>query len=300
MDDMTQLIQALNEGSRQAANELIELGTPAVEPVCQLLDSPNERIGEVATKILGAIGDTRAVEPLLQVVRNEEKTGSVRWHSSVEALGRIKDRRAVEPLCYYLKLDNKRWAPGAPFSAAEALGQIKDARAAEPLCQMLEGLTINHNHQILQEALQQIGKPAILPLCQELNRGRNALGRTCAAMALGNIVADVGQVDVYILTSLRRALKDKDRSVREWAAISLKQIESLPLVPGEKAGASQLLNQANAPHGAVGSTSGRVRSFLSFLGFACILALTIWNVRALPRRVPTACIVTGDYIGADA
>jgi len=48
-----------------------------------------------AAEALGELKDSRAVEPLLQALRDEDS--GVRWSASA-ALGELKDTRAVDPL----------------------------------------------------------------------------------------------------------------------------------------------------------------------------------------------------------
>ena len=54
-------------------------------------------------------------------------------NSSAEALGKIGDLRAVDPLLELLKDDHM----GPRSNAAEALGELKDTRAVEPLISTL-------------------------------------------------------------------------------------------------------------------------------------------------------------------
>jgi len=84
-----------------------------------------------AAHCLGEIGDTRAVEPLIQALSYRGKYGfywQVRMNAA-NALGEIGDARAVEPLIQAL------WdpQPQVQLSAANALGKIGDARAVKPL-----------------------------------------------------------------------------------------------------------------------------------------------------------------------
>jgi hypothetical protein len=66
---------------------------------------------------LGQINDTRAVEPLIQALKDNDS--NVRYGAAI-ALGQINDTRAVEPLIQALK-DNDS---NVRYGAATALGQI--------------------------------------------------------------------------------------------------------------------------------------------------------------------------------
>lgn len=90
-----------------------------------------------AAKALGEIKDARAVEPLIEALK-EYYWGA---RSSVaEALGKIKDIRAVVPLISVLK--DEEWRIREDWrlrrNAALALAEIKDARAVEPLIEALK------------------------------------------------------------------------------------------------------------------------------------------------------------------
>lgn len=68
-----------------------------------------------------------AVDPLIEALKHDYYWG-VRVQSAI-ALGKIGDTRAVDPLIE--ALNNKK--PGVRFGAAEALGEIGDTRAVGPL-----------------------------------------------------------------------------------------------------------------------------------------------------------------------
>lgn len=77
-----------------------------------------------AVEVLGEIGDTEAIEPLIQALKDKDE--DVR-RNAVEALGKIGDTRAVEPLIQALEDKNA----DVRETAVEALGKIGDVRAAE-------------------------------------------------------------------------------------------------------------------------------------------------------------------------
>lgn len=123
------LIKALgHEGlRREAVKALGEIGEPAVEPLDRAVESfiqalkdedKEWRVRVVAAGALGEIGDTRAVEPLIQALSDLD--GSVR-SVAAEALGKIGDVRAVEPLTKSLKDKDKF----VREDAKEALEKLK-------------------------------------------------------------------------------------------------------------------------------------------------------------------------------
>ena len=79
-----------------------------------------------AAKALGAVGDRRALEPLLGAFRDAPFVDA----AAAAALGRLGDPRVVEPLISVLQ-SGQHGAFRA--GAAEALGRLGDPRALEPL-----------------------------------------------------------------------------------------------------------------------------------------------------------------------
>lgn len=201
-----------------------------------------------AAKALGKIGDERAVEPLINALKN--KDGDVR-RESAEALGKIGDERAVEPLIQAL-VDG---TSNVSKEAAEALGNLGNPRALDPLVQALkdkyfvrekavealgkipdvraiEGLIEVQRYEVrpavmfttevniklgAREALKKIGKPAVEPLIRAL-QDEDRVIREGAAWSLGEIG------DERAVTPLIQALKDKHKDVRREAALALRHI----------------------------------------------------------------------------
>jgi len=97
-----------------------------------LTEWKNERAS--AIEALGRIGDSRAVEPLIAALKDEDV--NVRWPAA-RALGEIKDTRAIKPLIAALK--DAEWI--VREAAAEALIKI-GAPAVEPLIAALTEATV--------------------------------------------------------------------------------------------------------------------------------------------------------------
>ena len=112
-DEVSVLISALKDrdsntrwkaASALGEKKLGEIGdTRAVEPLIQVLDDKDKDVRLTAARVLGVIGDARAVESLIQALRDEERV--VRMNAAT-ALGRIGDKRAVEPLTNALEDEN--------------------------------------------------------------------------------------------------------------------------------------------------------------------------------------------------
>jgi HEAT repeat protein len=108
---------------------LANIGTPAVTPLIEAVQNARHPINECATRILGLIGDTRAVFPLISALDDPQLTCP-----AAIALGKIKDPRAVQ---YLLDLLSHK-SEAVCQAAAIGLGGIGDPRALEPLMQLLK------------------------------------------------------------------------------------------------------------------------------------------------------------------
>ena len=135
------------EGVHEAAAQaLINIGALAVEPLVATLKNKSSL---VVVEVLGKIGDSRAVEPLISILKDENS--DVR-KTAAEAFGEIGDPQAVEPLID--ALEDKDW--GVRLAAVRALGKIGDRRAMESLL-----LALKEEEELVRkaaaEALRQLG-----------------------------------------------------------------------------------------------------------------------------------------------
>lgn len=111
-------------------------GEVPVEPLISALkDKKDVDVRWSAAEALGRIGDTKAVEPLIEALKDEH--GPVRF-TAAEALGRI-GAEAVEPqIGSIIGLLNDKQPSFVRVSAARALGAIGSAKAIEPLTKRLK------------------------------------------------------------------------------------------------------------------------------------------------------------------
>ncbi len=100
----------------------------------------NDEVRADAVEALGNTSDERAVEPLIEALRNDTNE-SVRIKAAW-ALGEINDTRAIDPLIEALRNDD--WP--VQYYAAEALGKIGDVRATDPLIALLKGNNSGHDY----------------------------------------------------------------------------------------------------------------------------------------------------------
>ena len=102
-----------------------------------LLDESKDdsKRGDYVAMALGRIGDTGAVEPLIQLA--SEHTEDVLTCMSVRALGDIGDNRSVEPLIAILEDEGTADCSPLRMETCWALGKIRDVRAIESLIMIL-------------------------------------------------------------------------------------------------------------------------------------------------------------------
>jgi len=149
-----------------------------------LTEWKNERAS--AIEALGRIGDSRAVEPLIAALKDEDV--NVRWPAA-RALGEIKDTRAIKPLIAALK----DWHSNVRKAAAKALVKI-----GTPAVELLIAALRDEDERVRQaaaEALDHLGwKPA---------RDENAAWYW-ATKGKWNACVDIGAPAVQpLITSLR-------------------------------------------------------------------------------------------------
>lgn len=184
--DVGGLIKALNyengHGVRKAAAvALVRIGAPAVESLASALYDRNRDVRLAAIEALGAIGDARAVAPLIAalnaILRQRKGCDSQMCRAAAEALGRIGDARAVNSLIAALEAVYSN----AQQAAADALVRI-GLPAVTPLIAALEAVN-SDVQQAAAEALVRLGTPAVEPLAAALNHS-NVYVRTRVAGAL--------------------------------------------------------------------------------------------------------------------
>jgi HEAT repeat protein len=170
-------------------------GSPIDRLVAALRDE-RWRVREGAARALGLIRDKRAVDGLIAALRDRD--GAVRTVAA-EALGRLGDPKAIKALMTLFKDSSKL----VRASATIALTQIGDA-TVDPL---IEG-TKDENFQVRLHSVQALGG-----ITSDYPTGRSWLR------------------DARPVPHLIRVLKDKDRAVREDAAIALGMIGHPDAVP---------------------------------------------------------------------
>lgn len=140
-DRIDQTFNALREVEGSAEREearmatvinLLGIGRPSVDILIEYLEDDDWLVREAAADLLGKIGDIRAVEPLMERLRNDKDTGVKEL--AAKALGLIGDPRPVDLYVEVLPIRPLR------VYAIEALAKVKDAAVLRPYAELFERL----------------------------------------------------------------------------------------------------------------------------------------------------------------
>ncbi len=194
-----------------AAQGLIGLGEPAVEPLIAALKDSRWRTRKNAVWALSYLRDPRAFKSLLEAAKDE--AWQVRAFAAL-GLGRQRGEGGVEQLIVDLNDQNAavRWF------AALSLGLLRDTRAVEPLTQALKDQHPTARSFAALSLGQLRDHRAVTPLIEALKDENNQV-RMHAALSLGELG------DRRAIPPLTEALKDESDQVRNNARIALSQIK---------------------------------------------------------------------------
>lgn len=238
------LICAL-EGSAwgEAAEELVQIGLPAVEPLLDALNGNRGSISVRASGPLSRIQSDRAVQGLIEAVDNKALDRRIR-RSILNTLGNIESEGVRQVLIRYLAEEDL----GFRFAAIRSLGNIGD----EPAQDALIGVLKDENRYVVQRCAGVLGdigsSRAIVPLieCLEARRGMERIDLMRALVDIGpasvpalvarldhdmnqeaawHLVWALGQIgSEVVLDPLVQTLCSDNWMVRNEAAVSLVKI----------------------------------------------------------------------------
>ena len=150
------------------------------ELLSDLRTSNSEKVRYNAARVLGEMGDSKAVEPLIDVLKHD-KNGSVRLYAA-RALGELGDSAATVHLIESLREDRN---VDVRVRAARALGRLGGAIVVEPLVESLN----DENPQVCitaTDALIEIGDVATDALIASLDHEKVNV-RIYAVTSLGKL-----------------------------------------------------------------------------------------------------------------
>jgi HEAT repeat protein len=121
-------------------------------------------------RILGELGDTQAVEELMNILENKEEAISYREYSAI-ALGQIRDARAIKSLIVGLHSRHKR----LKLCCVWALGEIGDPRVVPELIEELPDNPIWYGYSLCEQALDALSKIGTPEAITAIERWRQKL-----------------------------------------------------------------------------------------------------------------------------
>jgi HEAT repeat protein len=205
----------------RAINALIKIGSPALIPLINALQSNNWHIKRLVITCLGELGNPQAILPLLSTLENEENQQLL--CVTIEALAKFKDERVFMPLLSLLSDEDYLVREAAVVS----LGRIGDKRAVEPLITVLEtdketrtipdgSYDVYEVREAAAIALGEIGDPrAIQPLIRAFSLYYELRAKAVKALA---------SIGTPAVEPLRSTLKDSDWKMREGAVDALGEL----------------------------------------------------------------------------
>jgi HEAT repeat protein len=194
--------------AREQWMELVTIGRPAVEPLIRILSGGEGPIRGEAAEALGEIGDSRAVEPLVEALADDAVAAGAA--DALVAIG----MPSVGPVIRLLKGGKSV----ARENAVEVLGRVGSADAVPVLAPLVRSHDDRLRRMVL-EALISIGEPSIDTLIRLLDEDD-----PCHAGA----VTALTRIGDAALEPLIRALRDEKARVRIGAAEVLKRMEWMP------------------------------------------------------------------------
>jgi HEAT repeat protein len=202
-------------GGGEAISGLIEL----IEPI----DLKDEGLIQEIICALGRCGDVSAVDPLLRILKNEDKSIELRA-SAARSLGNIGGKKIIPELLEVITSEEEELVEAAIY----ALGECNDASVVEPLIKILKDNERSNLHHSVAESLSKLKeKSAVLPLIT-LAKKKEAKARLLAIEILGNIG------DKESTSALVPLLKDENDKVREEVATTLDKLNWTPKDDTEK------------------------------------------------------------------
>ncbi|MFC1552280.1 HEAT repeat domain-containing protein [Candidatus Latescibacterota bacterium] len=190
------------------AQDLVEIGEPAVDTFLMFLNDETPYIREFSAQALGKIKSERAIVPLIGLINDENSRIS---NTAIYALVELNAQEALYPLIEAINNPDNT----SRYAIASALGNLGSEAAVEPL---IESLKNSEGYDLIAhiEALGRIrSEKAVVPLIDMLHN-ENERVRRAAMLALMNINSSLA------VPALTEALNDEDWEVRLYAKEALK------------------------------------------------------------------------------
>jgi len=231
-----------------AVNRLVDIGAPAVDPLCRALADPRIPVRKAAARALCTIGDARALGPILRVLYSEDystqlallRTGRIlripgvrkalldlarsgrpdeQW-MAVEALSHAKGDEEVFDRINEIFRNADAGRSGLRRVALEALCRLAPESAVEFLTEALQGPDLRLRTWACWIAYRDGFLPPIPACLKAFGGGIGWWGRVCA----GNLVLKHSKEG---RETLERLVRDGSAAERSTAAVALARTGSV-------------------------------------------------------------------------
>jgi HEAT repeat protein len=194
----------------KAAEALVKIGEPSVQPLISVTDNPDADIRWKAAVSLGEIGDSRAVAPLVTMLGDDDRFVRSRAAYALALIG----TPVIPALSEALDHEN----PGVRQSSVTVLGKIGGTEAIRALVRALG----DPSPDVRLEAISALVKQAedAFGALSEALKERNPLVSQGAALALAGIGND------QALPLLRQALQSSDPETGNVLRIAIHDLET--------------------------------------------------------------------------
>ncbi len=210
------LLDALNYAQNplvqaNCARVLGQIGdTIALYPLIAKLQSAEEEIRQAGATALGFLRSPQAVDPLISIL-DAEKSPAV-LQAIIKSLGRLTDPKAVDPLINLLQHPNQM----VLLAVIWALAKIKDPRAISPMIETLRRQCLNPQNKIKYEEEKFLNKADVAAQAFIYGGGHSNMPENIAAM-----ISRFGTISIDPLKAL---LQDDNISIRLYATFALGEI----------------------------------------------------------------------------
>lgn len=192
----------------------------AIRPIIDALHDPNQYVQIEAIHALAASDKNRAVETLLSTTLYDDN--STIKGVSIRVLGELGDRRAVEPLIAMLDDPNRH----IRAITIDALVALKDQRIISPLMNILHTMLKEESHYLpdirtqckIVQTLGDSSNKDVIPILLSALTHKEIAICVSAAEALGKLG------DPQAIPPLNNLLRNGERKIRVAAANALRQL----------------------------------------------------------------------------
>jgi len=184
-------------------NNLVKIGKPAVPKILEVVKdkSKNPALRSLLIhEVLAYVKDPRSVEPLIEIMKDEEEREDVR-DSAIRALARIGDNRALQPIVDMISSSNEALSSTALW----ALRGFSGKEVVDILADIIRNSDDPSIRDIAVDDLGRVGDRSAIPiLIDVLKNDPDAGVRSTAALCLGsrNLKSEEG------IAALEYALKN--------------------------------------------------------------------------------------------